>query len=218
MLALRLLALADSSFPTGGFAHSGGLEAHAAFRAVHNPDDVARFLTETTWQAALHQAPFVLAAHRDPTQLASLDRACEARLSAPVGNRASRTQGRTFFATARSVFPAELADLAPRVAALPCSHHAPVYGASLQSLAVGLDDALSLYLFSQARGVLSAAVRLGLVGPHHAQALLDQHAPTLTRAHAEALACPLDQAAMPFPLLDLRQGFHDALYARLFLS
>lgn len=216
-LRLRLLALADSAFPTGGFAHSGGLEAHAATRQVRDPAGVACFVEECTWQAALHQAPLLAQAHRDPASLEALDRDAEARLSAPVGNRASRTQGRTFFSTARQIF-AELAPLAPRVAALPCCHHAPVYGASLAALGLDLDETLSLYLFGQARGVLSAAVRLGLVGPHEAQAQLDALAPTLDQAHREALACPADQAAMPFPLLELRQGFHDSLYARLFLS
>lgn len=214
--SLRLLALADSAFPTGGFAHSGGLEAHAALRLVRDADGVARFVQESTWQAALHLGPFVREAHAAPARLAELDLACDVRLATAVANRASRTLGRTFLATARSVFPAELAPLT--AARGPCSHHAPVYGASLSLLGLDRDEALTLYLFGQARGVLSAAVRLGLVGPHEAQAQLDALAPTLALALAEAQRCPLDEAAMPFPLLELRQGLHDTLYARLFLS
>lgn len=217
-LSLRLLALADSAFPSGGFAHSGGLEAHAAFRWVRGPGELARFLEESTWQNALLLGPFLREAHRAPALLPELDQGCDVRLSAPVANRASRTQGRTFFATARSVFPGPLAALAPVVAALPCSHHAPLYGAALAALGVAADEAMTLFLFAQARGILSAAVRLGIIGPHEGQALLDEHGGLLSRAHQEAMKRPLEDAAASFPLLDLRQGFHDAMYARLFLS
>jgi urease accessory protein UreF len=48
--------------------------------------------------------------------------------------------------------------------------------------------------------------------------MLDEHGETLARAHREAMERPVEEAASPFPLLDLRQGFHDAMYARLFLS
>lgn len=216
--SLRLLALADSAFPSGGFAHSAGLEAHAALRWVRSPREVAQFAEESIWQSALHLGPFLLEAHRAAVPLAELDLACDARLSAPVANRASRTQGRTFFSTARSVFRDELGPLSQIVATLSCSHHAPLYGATLAALGVAREESLLLFLFSQARGIFSAAVRLGLLGPHEAQAMLDEHGGVVQRAHAEAMACSLESAAVPFPLLDLRQNFHDALYARLFLS
>ncbi|MCU0656535.1 MAG: hypothetical protein MUF64_15180 [Polyangiaceae bacterium] len=215
-LSLRLLALSDSAFPAGGFAHSGGLEAHASFRWVRSPRDVARFLLESTWQNASLLGPFLLRAHRHPDALLDLDLDLDPRLSSPVANRASRTQGRAFLATARAVFPGALAPLQhPR---LPCCHHAPVYGSSLRWLGIEEREALLLFLFGQARGVISAAVRLGLVGPQEGQSLLDEHGEELARAHEDAMGRGPEEAASTFPLLELRQAFHDAMYARLFLS
>lgn len=213
----RVLALADSGFPTGGFAHSYGLEAHTSFGAVVGSEDLRRFAEDSLVQAASSMGPVVREAHRGH-DLPELDRFVEVRLSSPVQNRASRTQGRTFFATARGVFPSELEALGAVVDELRYVHHAPVFGHTMSKLGVSLDDTVTLFLFAQARGVLSAAVRLGIVGPHEAQSMLDALSEPLRRACAEALQRDLTETATRSPLLELRAGLHDALYARLFLS
>jgi len=221
----RILALSDSGFPSGGFAHSNGLEAATTFGAVHEPEDVRSFAEDALDQAACLQGPLVCAAFRavragaDVTaELSALDALAEARTSGTVTNRASRTQGRTFFGTAAGIFPGETRALAEIAAKLPFMHHAPIFGATLAALDVPLARAVDLYLFGQTRGTLSAAVRLGLVGPNESQAMLDALGPLLARAAELALTTPLEEAANVSPLLELRAQLHDALYARLFLS
>ncbi|HZH77778.1 MAG TPA: urease accessory protein UreF, partial [Archangium sp.] len=44
--AWRVLQLADSAFPTGGFAHSGGLEAAVQQGEVRGREGLERFVRE----------------------------------------------------------------------------------------------------------------------------------------------------------------------------
>ncbi len=221
----RILALSDSGFPSGGFAHSNGLEAAASFGATEEADDVRAFAEDALDQAASLQGPLVCEAHRIvrakvevEERLVALDSLAEARTSGAVTNRASRTQGRTFFSTASGIFPLEIASLAAVAGRLPFMHHAPLFGATLAALEVPLERTMGLYLFGQTRGTLSAAVRLGLLGPNEAQTMLDALGPALARAADRAMSTSLEEAASVSPLLELRAQLHDALYARLFVS
>src|SRR5207249_5316900 len=81
--------LADSAFPTGGFAHSAGLEAAWQHHEVRNRVELTSFLEASLQQAGRNALPFVTAAHREPEQLAELDRHCGAFTTNHVANRAS---------------------------------------------------------------------------------------------------------------------------------
>jgi urease accessory protein len=214
-----LLQLADSAFPTGGFAHSGGLEAAAAWGEVQGAEELERFVVESLWQAGLGGVPFVGASHAAPEAFARHDAACDAFLTNHVTNRASRTQGRTFLATCTRVFQrAPLARLDEVARSSAGVHFAPVFGAATCALAVERRDAQALYLHVALRGVLSAAVRLGIVGPHEAQRMQHAQAATLAQVLEACRHLGLDEIAQPAPVLDLLAATQDGLYSRLFQS
>jgi urease accessory protein len=215
-----LLQLADSAFPTGGFAHSSGLEAAAQLGEVRTTPELALFVDEALMQAGHLALPFVGAAHDAPEEVARLDRACDALLTSHVANRASRTQGRAFAATCARVFDgAALAalDEACRTRALN-AHLAPVLGAATRALGVSRDEARALLLHGTLRGLASAAVRLGLTGPHEAQRLVHGRAATLARVLSESAALAPEEAHQTAPLLEIFGATHDRLYSRLFQS
>lgn len=207
----RLLQLADSAFPTGGFAHSAGLEAAAQAGLV---PDVRAFAREAIWQAGLGALPLIRAAHCSPPELPALDARAEAFLVNHVANRASRTQGRAFSSTCARIFPERFQRPPPGL----CLHLAPLWGAVFAALGVPLLDAQRLHLWTCARGALSAAVRLGLVGTLESQSLLASLDPVLDEALQQCGPLALDALSQPAPLLDLLQGTHDRLYSRLFQS
>ena len=106
--------------------------------------------------------PLVNDAYRSPEQLEALDEVAEAFLLNAVANRASRIQGRTLLGTAGRIWPsAALAALQARVEAT-CAHVAPVAGAAFCAIGLPLPTVQRVLLYGAARGVLSAAVRLGL--------------------------------------------------------
>src|SRR5262245_26908607 len=88
---LRLLQLSDSAFPSGGFAHSLGLEALHKAGLLQGEQALALRLEELVWHVAYGGLPFLGDAHGGDA--AEADRACDAFLSNHVANRASRAQG-----------------------------------------------------------------------------------------------------------------------------
>ena len=219
MTPFLLWQLADSAFPTGGFAHAGGLEAARELGIVATPQDLEAFAVETLWTAGSFGLPFVTAAIRQEQDFAELDTCCDAFTPGHVANRASRAQGQGLLRAAEAVLAGDAAALATRVRRerLP-GHLPPVHGAVLRAAGADVATAQRLFLFFALRGVLAAAVRLGLVGPFEAQALqarLSRDAEEVARACGEL---GLTDAAHVTPLLDLVQSHQDRLYSRMFRS
>lgn len=213
-----LLQLSDSGLPTGGFAHSGGLEAAAQVQMVR-PTELRRFLIDALWQVGHFGVPLASAAHADPAALPRLDRRADAFLANHVANRASRTQGRAFLDTCGRIFPAQLSALRDSVKAGKLrQHHAPIFGASMRALGVERTSAQQLFLSLALRNLLFAAVRLGLAGTHQAQRLQWELAPTLDEVLRTCADLREDEIAQTTPLADLVGSMHDRLYSRLFQS
>ncbi|RUO87562.1 urease accessory protein UreF [Corallococcus sp. AB018] len=215
----RVLQLADSGFPTGGFAHSGGLEAAVQAGEVRGPGDVRRFVEALVWQAGLGGLPLVGSAWREPSALPALDARADAFLTNHVANRASRTQGRAFLDTCARIFPEAVGPVreAARAARVKF-HHAPAFGAVLCALAVEQEDALRLFLSLTLRGALSAGVRMGVIGTHESHQVQHAATPLLEAVLEQCKALGVEDLAQPAPLWDLFGATHDRLYSRLFQS
>jgi len=216
MDAWGLWQLADSGFPSGGFAHSGGLEALWHLGLVRDEASLTLRLGELGWHLASSAGPFAAAAHAPGADLAALDDAQDVVLSNHVANRASRAQGRALLMAVEAM--AALPAVTAARAALPHGHLSVATGACLQALGASREEARRFLLFSAVRGALSAAVRLGVLGPLRAQAVLRELLPGLAAAlEATAGLAPAD-AAGAAPLLEVAQAAHDSLYSRLFQS
>lgn len=208
----------DSAFPTGAFAHSWGLEAAWHQGEVDDPDALRAFLKASIQQAGFTTLPLLNAAYQNPDDLEGLDRLADAFLLNPVANRASRVQGRTLTATAARVWPSdEIAALRRRAEATD-AHIAPLSGAVFRAIGLSLSTAQKVVLYGTARGVLTAAVRLGIAGSYEAQRLQHGCAPWLDAIAARCgTLMPVD-LAQTAPIVDLLQSAHDRLYSRLFQS
>jgi urease accessory protein len=215
--------LADSAFPAGGFAHSGGLEAAWQTGELEGAEGLERFLRCSLLQAARGAAPFMLrsAAAIDGEDLVRTDRSYNAFLTNPVANRASRAQGRGFLTAAeRALGSPQIVAVRGWISGARSPGHWPiVFGAVGSGLGIDGRRLARLLLFITLRGNISAAVRLGVVGPMQAQAIqnrLGGYGETLAE---RAMGWKVeDAAAQVSPVTELLQGMHDRLYSKLFLS
>jgi urease accessory protein len=190
-LAPGLLLLADSRLPTGGHAHSGGIEAAAARGLVRGAADVERFLAARVPTAGLVAAAASAAACRlsargvpsgapcaggDPsrTPWGAWDGAVSARIPVAALREVSRAQGRAMLRTARATWPDASVDA---LGARP--HQALVLGVASAAAGAEPGDAAALAVHHLVGQACSAGVRLLGLDP---LALAGVHARVLTAA------------------------------------
>jgi urease accessory protein len=215
-----LWQLADSAFPTGGFAHSGGLEAAWQLGEVPDQEALEHYAADSLDLCGHAFLPFVGAAHDHPARFAEWDRWCDATIANHVANRASRALGQGMLSAAVAAFPA------PEVKRLKADlrrdhlagHLAPVAGTLGALLGVEREPCLRLFLFLHLRTLVSSAVRLGIVGPLAGQGLQYRLSATAEAVLGRCADLGPAQATATTPLHDLFHGHHDRLYSRLFMS
>lgn len=213
-----LWQLADSAFPTGGFAHSAGLEAAWQQGEVRNGGGLRDWLSASLQQIARAALPFVNAAHTEPERLGEFDRLCDAFTSNHVANRASRLQGRALLLAVERIFKSEIRHPRSEIEILPFAHLAPVFGAMTRRLNILHQDAVRLFVFLHLRSAVAAAVRLNVVGPMEGQVIQSQLCEEAENVVQRGSSMTLDDLAQTAPLLEIWQSAQDRLYSRLFQS
>ncbi|KAI4305866.1 hypothetical protein L6164_029202 [Bauhinia variegata] len=216
--------LLDSLLPTGGFAHSFGLEAAVQSRLVSGPDELKSFVIHVLENTGSLLLPFVYSAAKTPDLETwhKLDKILDATLTNEVSRKASMAQGSALMRVASSVFSEVPSLKTMRQTSLGSGavsfHHAPIFG--LICGALGFDSITSqrAYLFITMRDVVSAATRLNLVGPLGAALLQHQIAITAEAILEKWMNRPVEEACQTAPLLDTVQGCHGYLFSRLFSS
>ena len=208
----------DSAFPTGLFAHSWGLEAMWQHGEIDDVAALRRFTEDALVQAGRAVLPLVNAAFDEPAALEQLDMLADAFLTNAVANRASRIQGRTLVATAARVWPSDAFTMLRARADSTRAHVAPLTGATFCVLGLSRETTQQIVLYSTVRGVLSAAVRLGIAGSYEAQRIQHACLASLERVAQECRTVSIDALAQTAPIADLFQTRHDMLYSRLFQS
>lgn len=221
-----LLQAGDSYYPTGGYAHSFGLEGLVQEGVVRDRDTLRAFL-DLMVLPALRQAELPLAAHAwralggpDWEAVGALCRLSSA-LKAPRELRtASENIGRQRAELAASLHDSALArDFAARAAAAGWPGSSAV-SAALEGrvLAAPLPAVLAGLLYSNVAAVLASAMKILRIGQNATQSLLTA---TLSRAPelvAAAEATPLDQIGWSNPWLDVASARHETADSRLFIS
>lgn len=213
---IRLMIWLSPSFPVGGFAYSGGLEAAAAEGHVSGAGDLAAWLEVVLGAGSLRNDAILLAeAHRafDDT-----DRLSEvAALAAVLAGSAERyheavNQGDAFLAAASAWPQPVLSRLGAGTA------YSVAVGAVAAANGVALAETLLAFLQAQCAQLVSAAIRLGVIGQRQAVAILaGLEGQLIARAQA-AETMGLEDLGSATVLADLLSMRHETQYSRLFQS
>ncbi|VFQ66814.1 unnamed protein product [Cuscuta campestris] len=214
--------LLDSLLPTGGFAHSSGLEAAIQAGLVSGPEDLKTYSIHVLENTASLLLPFVHSAAVSPDidTWNKLDATLHAMMTNDVSRKASMSQGSALMRVASSVF-SEIPEMKKmRDASLGRSsfHHAPVFGLVCGLLGLDAETSQKGYMYVTSRDVVSAATRLNLVGPIGAAVLLHQIALISDDLLRKWMNKGVEDACQTCPLVDTIQACHGYLFSRLFCS
>ncbi len=228
---LRLLQITDSSFPTGGFAFSHGVEWLTQRAGVTGEPGMHALLVAYIDQAVARQAlPAALAAMRatTTTSLLRTDEVLDASFAAAAEREAGRIMGERLLTGALGAFEAFhageqdalAADLLGEVrAGTTPGQYAVAFGAIAYDQRVPEADALTALAFSMVLSVAQAAVRLNVIGQSASARLVARAEPQLERGVAEVLAARRRRALGTFtPGLDVAGVLHPTLQFRMFAS
>jgi urease accessory protein len=210
-----LLLLADGRLPSGGHAHSAGLEAQVAAGRVKEISGLDGFLRGKLATGGLVSATFAAAACREVSRCPELDAGLDARTPSPALRRASRAQGRALLRAGRAMWPV--------VVVAGREPHQPVaLGALAAAAGLAPAEAAVAAAHGSITGPASAAVRLLGLDPYAVHALLARLAPECDRIAAVAAGRsgdPVDDLpAAGGPLLDIGAEHHATWEVRLFAS
>ncbi|XP_021734839.1 urease accessory protein F-like [Chenopodium quinoa] len=223
-LEWSLWQLLDSILPTGGFAHSFGLEAAIQSRLVNNPEDLQTFVIQILQNTGSLLLPFVHATSisHDIETWHKLDKMLDAMLTNEVARKASTTQGSALLRIAAAMFTEVPSLKIMREQSLGAKaisfHHAPIFGLVCGLLGISPDISQRAYLFVTLRDVISAATRLNLIGPQGGAVLQHRVACTAEKILMKWKNCDVENACQTAPLIDVVQGCHSYLFARMFCS
>jgi urease accessory protein len=218
---LLLLQWMDSGFPTGAFAHSGGLETYTQAEIVHNAADLARLIAVKLEAATCTDLIIVHnAMSADQAAIRELDTLCSASKIALEARDASEKIGRRMLSSILSLISDPLLVwYKDEIAAERCAgHHAIVHGLACAALGVDPRAALLTFGYALAANQTAAALKLFSIGQTQTQAVLAASGKAIEAAADAALARTLDDFGSFAPGLEIRIMQHERLFRRLFIS
>ena len=236
----RLLAWSSPAFPVGAFSYSHGLEAAAGDGAVRDRDSLQRWVGAIVLRGGGRvDADILRDAHRavkngDDAALVEANRRGVAYRATAELALESGQQGESFVAAWRNAWCA-----APHPDPLPAGGeresdakqrtvegvfagenacHAAACGAAAASAGTALEDALVAYLHAFAGNLVSAGMRLGIVGQTDGQRILAALEPEIATAVTGSMSrTPAEFGGATFAA-DLASMTHETQYTRLFRS
>lgn len=217
-LPFALLQLTDSACPTGGFAHSSGVEELVRSGQVAGADDLLAALTCYVEESlAGRELAFVghafdAARADDPGRLAGLVVERVATRLSRAARDAESQRGHALRRVLTTLHPGSpLLDAA-------AGSHTVLFGVAGCLLGADRRTTIRASAFSQLSAMAQAAVRLGRIGPTGAQHVLGRLAGPLDRAVAESEERTHGEWHGFAPAWELAQSRHEHRPSGMFIT
>lgn len=221
--ALALLAWLSPAFPVGSFAYSHGLEW------AHEAGDITDFTTGRDWisdllthgsgrnDAILLSASWRAVTDRNADQLREVAELALALQPSSERYLESSMQGKAFLLAARAAWPSDALDF------LTATHQGDLaypiaLGAAAAGSAIPLDRVLDAFLLAFVSNLVSASVRLGVIGQTDGQRVIAALMPLVRDEARKAETATLDNLGSSVFRSDLASLQHETQYTRLFRS
>ena len=220
----RMLAWLSPGFPVGSYSFSHGLEAAVESGAVRDRNTVQNWICAIlTWGSGRTDADILRDAHRAAVDddLAALaqtnERGLAFRASAEMALETT-AQGAAYLNTCLAAWPD--AFLGNWAAALGDSGvcYPAVVGAATARAGVPVDWALIGYLQAMAANLVSAGLRLGIMGQSDGQRVIAALEPVIAEAVTSSLSRGPDDFGSATFAVELASMAHETQYTRLFRS
>jgi urease accessory protein len=208
-------------FPVGAFAYSHGLEwAHEA-GDIADAEDLRDWLTTLTERGTLHNDAILLGAAYRAALQGNAQRLAESNeLALAIATSRERrletaTQGNAFLLAIRKSWPCA------SLALMPASEDV-AYPIAIAMAAAGhdlpLDATLDMFCLGFVSNLVSAAIRLGMIGQTDGQRVLAALMPIIRETARECAGKDLDDLGGSAFRSDLASLRHETQYTRLFRS
>lgn len=218
--ALALFAWLSPAYPVGAFAYSHGVEWAVEAGDVRDADTLAQWVeTVLRHGSARNDAILFAAAHGagDSEALTDIAELACALASSSERRLESLQQGAAFLAATRAAWPcAALERAAARIE--PHTAYAVCFAAAAAAHGVPLRPALDGYLSAFVANLVSAAVRMSVIGQTAGQVIIANLAASVSAVATEASAATLDDLGGFAFRADLASLHHETQYSRLFRS
>jgi len=222
MSVLQAIWQADGAFPSGSFAFSYGLEGFVALRGKAGAAELSELTSTVLRQrwATFDRIALLRAfrAYGDMVQIATIDREVEAATFGETLRTGSRRNGSAFLNAHVRLGSPMASDLRAGIRDGICLGHIAVMQGAVWR-AIGLEEQLASLVsgYAAASGLITTAVRLGVVGALQGQAVLRDCLPEIERLAADEMSEQKELASF-LPLLEIASARHARADLRLFAN
>lgn len=222
MSVLHALWQADGAFPSGSFAFSYGIEGAVGLRPGMSADQLAQLVMTTIrhrWAGSDRIAVVhAFRANGEIAAIAAVDHEVEASSLFAAMRNGSRRNGAAFLTSHARLGNGLARALLKAVRTGECLGHIAVMQGAVWS-AVGLDERLSQLTsgYTVASGLISAVVRLGVMGVLEGQVVLRDCLPLIEQLAADPVANDAEMESF-VPFLDIASARHAQADLRLFAN